>query len=810
VTASPKDDESRGGTIVALSIGGSLAAAGNAFQAGRSLEENKGGAIVLHAMSDVTLDGAVVSATGDTRARRRDGRGGVIDVRSFQGSVSWADGVGDVRPTGTASRVPISKQGEIAVVACQAVNVPGTSFPTNGPPSGPFPSMPPADCTVPAPSLPPGEPPLRECGSVADAAPAVTSTFPENGGTAAADTDVTISFSEPVNVADGAFRLECPAGTSIAFDVSPALPGGVASYTLQPATNLQIGTSCTVTIAADGVSDVDAEDPPDTMEAGHVFTFTTAGVAPSATDDTASVLGNVSIVLDAIANDFAGDPAALVSAVGSTAVADSSASLNADGTITYNPPPGYEGADSFTYTIANPSGSSTATVNLTIAGMIWFIDGAAPAGGDGRLSNPFNSLASFVSINDGAGNHPAAGDHIFVYQNAAAYDGGIALLGSQTLSGQDAGASLEEITGLTPPAGSAPLPLMNAGDTIRTVLGGTVTPATGSGVRGLSISTTGVVGFTASNVTGVTVREVHVATANRTAVNLANTDGRFAFTSVSSNNPLAGSSGIALLNTTGSFSVTGTGSPGSGGAITGVSGGSGVQLITSQDMALALSHLAIDGTGPLSGNGLVISFGTSSAMPALTTLVDGVTIRNLLNGIRLTTPALATPPFTIDLTVRNSTLGTTSQPLGSALVDGRGIDVDAYGTTRVLIENNTANVLGPTSAARGFSIVSNGAADATVRNNAATAPATATDFLLRGTAAGTQFCLDLTGNGVAADAGSDYLLDSLGAGFVVRGPGTAPVTAADIEAAQQPGGQAALAGSILFNNNTACALPEVP
>jgi hypothetical protein len=311
-------------------------------------------------------------------------------------------------------------------------------------------------------------------------------------------------------------------------------------------------------------------------------------------------------------------------------------------------------------------------------------------------------------------------------------------------------------------------------------------------------------------VTGVSVREVSVSTMSRTAVALANAEGTFAFTSVSSTSPLAGSSGISLLNTTGSFSVTGTGTSGSGGAITGVSGGSGVQLITSQDMALVLAHLAIDGTGPLSGNGIVISFGTSAAMPTLTTLIEGVVIRSFLNGLRLTTPVAAAPPFAIDVTVRNSTLGTTAQPLGSALVDGRGIDIDAYGSTRVLIENNTANVLGPTGAARGFSIVSNGAADATVRNNAAAAPATATDFLLRGTAASTQFCLDLTGNGVAADASIDYQLDSLGAGFVVRGPGTAAVTAADIEAAQQPGGQAGLAGSIFFNNNAACALPGGP
>src|SRR4029453_5873869 len=51
-----------------------------------------------------------------------------------------------------------------------------------------------------------------------DAAPTVMSTTPTNGvANTGADTNITIIFSEPVNVTGSAFTLECPTGTSIPF-----------------------------------------------------------------------------------------------------------------------------------------------------------------------------------------------------------------------------------------------------------------------------------------------------------------------------------------------------------------------------------------------------------------------------------------------------------------------------------------------------------------------------------------------------------------------------------------------------------------
>src|SRR6202030_3511095 len=107
-------------------------------------------------------------------------------------------------------------------------------------------------------------------------------------------------------------------------------------------------------------------------------------------------------------------------------------------------------------------GSSTATVHLTLSGIIWFINDNAGAG-DGRLSSPFNSLAAFQAVNDGAAHHPAANANIFLYDSSTGYTGPVVLLNGQKLIGQDATSSLSAITRLTPGTSSATLPSTGGG-----------------------------------------------------------------------------------------------------------------------------------------------------------------------------------------------------------------------------------------------------------------------------------------------------------------------------------------------------------
>ncbi|MCL6510640.1 MAG: ExeM/NucH family extracellular endonuclease [Anaerolineae bacterium] len=110
-----------------------------------------------------------------------------------------------------------------------------------------------------------------------DAAPGVVSTTPANGATGvAANTNIDIAFSEPVNAGATSFSIACTTSGAVAFN----LVGGPTTFTLDPAADFAAGETCTVTVIASQVTDVDTDDPPDAMEADFAFTFTVAGSSP--------------------------------------------------------------------------------------------------------------------------------------------------------------------------------------------------------------------------------------------------------------------------------------------------------------------------------------------------------------------------------------------------------------------------------------------------------------------------------------------------------------------------------------------------
>jgi len=107
-------------------------------------------------------------------------------------------------------------------------------------------------------------------------APFVASTSPAAGATGVSTTSaVGITFSEPVSVAPTTFSISCAASGAHAFGLS----GGPTTYTLDPTADFLPGESCTVIVDDSGVSDVDTNDPPDTMASDHVFSFTTVALA---------------------------------------------------------------------------------------------------------------------------------------------------------------------------------------------------------------------------------------------------------------------------------------------------------------------------------------------------------------------------------------------------------------------------------------------------------------------------------------------------------------------------------------------------
>ncbi|MDX6518425.1 MAG: large repetitive protein, partial [Gaiellaceae bacterium] len=114
-----------------------------------------------------------------------------------------------------------------------------------------------------------------------DSAPAVSSTSPANSATGVnPNANVTVTFGEPVNASGSSFTLECPSGSAKTFGTSGS---GTATITLDPTADLPAATTCTVTVVASGISDVDSADPPDNMAANYVFSFTTADAAPTVT-----------------------------------------------------------------------------------------------------------------------------------------------------------------------------------------------------------------------------------------------------------------------------------------------------------------------------------------------------------------------------------------------------------------------------------------------------------------------------------------------------------------------------------------------
>ncbi|MFZ5814572.1 MAG: S8 family serine peptidase [Bacillota bacterium] len=88
--------------------------------------------------------------------------------------------------------------------------------------------------------------------------------------------------------------------------------------------------------------------------------------APAAADDSASTTTDTAVTIAVLANDSDPDGDGL-SVTNLTQPANGAASLNADGTVTYTPNPGFTGSDSFTYQASDgTTTSSTATVSITV------------------------------------------------------------------------------------------------------------------------------------------------------------------------------------------------------------------------------------------------------------------------------------------------------------------------------------------------------------------------------------------------------------------------------------------------------------
>src|SRR6185436_9471136 len=139
---------------------------------------------------------------------------------------------------------------------------------------------------------------------------------------------------------------------------------------------------------ATGVTFTDTVDPNTSFVGGSL------AASPVATNDTfpVTVAGNVRInsanlstPFSVVSNDFLGvNPTSTITAFDATTANGGQIVMTTSvadiGKFTYNPPAGFEGTDTFTYTLSdNPNVltaalNRTATVSITVSGMIWFIN----------------------------------------------------------------------------------------------------------------------------------------------------------------------------------------------------------------------------------------------------------------------------------------------------------------------------------------------------------------------------------------------------------------------------------------------------
>ena len=100
---------------------------------------------------------------------------------------------------------------------------------------------------------------------------------------------------------------------------------------------------------------------------GEILAIATIDDGPFAADDTAAASTGTTRIVDVLGNDRAGDGGAL-SVTGVSGASNGFAGLTVDGQAIYRGRPGFEGEDSFVYTVTDAAGhSDTATARITVS-----------------------------------------------------------------------------------------------------------------------------------------------------------------------------------------------------------------------------------------------------------------------------------------------------------------------------------------------------------------------------------------------------------------------------------------------------------
>jgi uncharacterized repeat protein (TIGR01451 family) len=298
-----------------------------------------------------------------------------------------------------------------------------------------------------------------------------------------------------------------PAGGDVDND-GKADPGDTLEYTITVNNTAAPGAGND----ASGIVVSDALVPQLTLQGSSVV------ASPVTTTDSYTATGNIAIAstTSVLANDVdpltgnstgvavtkvQGSGANVGIATNTTATGRSgvtgAVTLAANGTFTYEPPPGFIGNDTFTYNATKGTGpeSATTTVTITISNMVWFISNNAGGLNRGTFSNPFTSIAAFNTANAASGNSPDPrnGDLISLRTGTGTYTetDGINLRAQQVLIGNAIqfngvfSANANSISAYTTFAGA-----VGAAPNIVTTAGNGIDLSTDNTLRGVNVGNT--------------------------------------------------------------------------------------------------------------------------------------------------------------------------------------------------------------------------------------------------------------------------------------------------------------------------------
>lgn len=433
------------------------------------------------------------------------------------------------------------------------------------------------------------------------------------------------------------------------IDSNTTLVGGSFGISVTPiARNDSYASTGNIFITVpDGASDVlsNDNDPADGSLNGVTAVQGDAGNVGSATETTASGLGGVK----------------------------GSVTMQANGSFTYEPPPGFTGTDTFTYSVTDDEGNTDdATVTITVSDMVWFVDNSSSGANRGTFSDPFTSISSFNSAQGASSPNPTDGDVIFIHKGSGNYTNGVNLRDSQVFLGQGVDLITElgnqgitlapfSFTAATssPPSGSGNRPLIINGS------GNGINLATTNTLKGLNIGGTSGIGITGSSVGNLTIDETGINRSGKAFdvngggtlnVNLdeiivnSSASGGFSLqntggTTTLSNVGITTTGGTGLLvNNGGTFTVTGTNnqiSSNSGSALnlTNTTIGSSNVTFESVSSSGGTNGIVLNNTGNTGGftitgdgaTGAGVTANNDSGGVIQNTTGDGVSLSNISN-----------------------------------------------------------------------------------------------------------------------------------------------------------------------------------